>query len=131
MSRLAIGCVVVMMSALVLCEERPKDAGAPAREEARMTTVRIGQTTIWHGDDYSVGVSYIIEGKYRTAAGEEKTGPVAGLVIVKAGTRGGEGETYVDVGAGSEFRLGDRVCKVLRVVRGGGEGGHVEVEIPR
>lgn len=122
---------VFLISALAVCDERPGGAAGTPREENRMTTIRIGQTTIWHGDDYSVGVSYIIEGRYRNAAGEEKTGPVAGLVIVKAGTRGGEGETYVDVGAGSEFRLGDRACKVLTVVRGGGDGGYVEVEIPR
>ncbi len=96
-----------------------------------MDTVRIGQTAIWHGDDYSVAVSYIVEGKYRDAAGQERTGPVAGLVIVKAGTRDGQGEVYADVGAGSEIRLGERVCKVREVVRGGGEGGYVVIEVPR
>lgn len=96
-----------------------------------MTTVRIGATTIWRGDDYSVAVSYIVDGKYLDASGQEREGPVAGLVIVKMGTRDGAGETYVDVGAGSEFRLGDRVCKVSKVVRGGGEGGYIEIEMPR
>lgn len=105
-------------------------ASPETRGEDRMT-VTIGQTTIWRGGDYSIAVSYIIEGKYQNAAGEEKTGPVAGLVIIKAGTRDGEGETYVDVGAGSEFRLGDRVCRVVQVVRGGGEGGYVVLEIPQ
>lgn len=131
MTKAVAACGVFLISALAVCDERPGGATETPREENRMTTIRIGQTTIWHGDGYSVGVSYIIEGRYRNAAGEEKTGPVAGLVIVKAGTRGGEGETYVDVGAGSEFRLGDRVCKVLAVVRGGGEGGFVEFEVPR
>lgn len=158
MNQAVVACGVFVVSVATVCDARPggggrlgggwvgqadagragqTDAGravqteshGPAGREEKTMTIRIGQTTIWRGDEYSIAVSYVIEGKYRNAAGEEKTGPVAGLVILRAGTRDGEGETYVDVGAGSEFRLGDRVCRVLEVVRGGGEGGYVVMEM--
>lgn len=132
MKRVVAAGGLFLVASLAVCDERPGTAAGASREEDRMTTIRIGETTVWHGDDHSIGVAYIIEGTYRDAAGQERHGPLASLVIVKAGTRDGAGETHVKAWAGSEFRMGDRVCKVSKVVvGGGGEGGYVEVEIPR
>ena len=106
---------------------QPKAGGAKAKG-AEMETIVIPKTTVWDAGDYKVAVSYIVRGRYRDAAGDEHEGFKASLVVVRKGTRAGESETTVEVGKGSEVRLGERKYLVVDVVRDESGDGAVKLQ---
>lgn len=93
----------------------------------RMESIVIPETTVWNTGEWKVAVSYVTRGKYRDASGVEREGDKASLVIVRRGTKPGESETSVEVGAGSELRVGDKVFEVVRVHNPKGGDGAVEI----
>jgi hypothetical protein len=101
-------------------------AAAPARGD-RMESIIIPETTVWRTGDWKVAVSHVIRGKYRDAKGAEREGDKASLVIVRKGAKPGESEVHVEVGAGSELKLGDATWDVVRVSNPPGGEGAVEL----
>ena len=101
-------------------------AATPAQGDP-MENIIIPETTVYDAGEWKVAVSYVIRGKYRDAKGTEREGDKAGLVVFKKGARSGESEVTLEVGPGSEVRLGERVLDVVRVVNAPGGEGAVEL----
>ncbi len=120
-----LAVVSFFIIATVVCAKNQgkKTGGNKAMEKITLANKLVKRFTIKGAGDFEIAVGYILDkGEYTADKGEKRQGPVASLSIPQGG---GKKPRVLEVGVGSEFRIGKIEFKVMEVKPGPRGRGYV------